>query len=513
MLAVANGHELLAAVTGTGCMSSAMTGCFLAAKPTTPLEAAAEALAAFGVAGEDAAARREGPGLVPRQRSTTRSPALDPATLDRTGDGSVVRLHALVDDLEHGARLAVEGGATVIQWRLKDAPDARGRRARAATRSLCARHGVPFVVNDDVEAALMLGADGVHLGRADEGAERARRQGLMLGLSAARLDEARAAAALARLHRRRARCGRRRRSRTRTRRSGSTGSREICAAVDPVVAIGGIDASTRPTASRAGAAGVAVIRAARDAAACGRRSMRLSDVGELGLLAELERRGLARAIEHDAAQVGGLVVTQDALVEGVHFRLDWISWRDLGWRAAAVNLSDLAASGRRAGGAGRHARAPGRDARRGRGRAVRGHRRDRRPGRRRRHDRARRSSSLSVTALGRSERVPGRGGARPATCSSSPARSARRARPSALGATSGRRSGSTRGGGSAATPTRCSTSRTGSPRRRALARAPAAACVVELERVPLAEGASWTTSASARTTSCSRRSPTRPASP
>jgi thiamine-monophosphate kinase len=73
--------------------------------------------------------------------------------------------------------------------------------------------------------------------------------------------------------------------------------------------------------------------------------MKLSDVGELGLLDELERRGLARAIEHDAAQINGLVVTQDALVEDVHFRLDWISWRDLGWRAAAVNLSDLAASG------------------------------------------------------------------------------------------------------------------------------------------------------------------------
>jgi thiamine-monophosphate kinase len=73
--------------------------------------------------------------------------------------------------------------------------------------------------------------------------------------------------------------------------------------------------------------------------------MKLSDVGELGLLAELERRGLAHAIEHDAAQIDGVVVTQDALVEHVHFRLDWISWRDLGWRAAAVNLSDLAASG------------------------------------------------------------------------------------------------------------------------------------------------------------------------
>jgi len=74
--------------------------------------------------------------------------------------------------------------------------------------------------------------------------------------------------------------------------------------------------------------------------------MLLSELGELGLLAELERRGLAERIEHDAAAfAGGVVVTQDALVEGVHFRLDWISWRDLGWRAAAVNLSDLAASG------------------------------------------------------------------------------------------------------------------------------------------------------------------------
>src|ERR1700704_3521455 len=74
--------------------------------------------------------------------------------------------------------------------------------------------------------------------------------------------------------------------------------------------------------------------------------MKLSELGELGLLAELERRGLARSIGDDAAQLGeGLIATQDALVERVHFRLDWISWRDLGWRAAAVNLSDLAASG------------------------------------------------------------------------------------------------------------------------------------------------------------------------
>ena len=62
VLAVSNGHELLATVTGTGCMSSAVTGCFLAAKPGAPLDAAAEALVAFGVAGEDAAREAKGPG-------------------------------------------------------------------------------------------------------------------------------------------------------------------------------------------------------------------------------------------------------------------------------------------------------------------------------------------------------------------------------------------------------------------------------------------------------------------
>ena len=62
VLAVANGHELLATVTGTGCMSSAITGCFLAVARDRPLEAAAEALAAFGVAAEDAAPAAKGPG-------------------------------------------------------------------------------------------------------------------------------------------------------------------------------------------------------------------------------------------------------------------------------------------------------------------------------------------------------------------------------------------------------------------------------------------------------------------
>jgi thiamine-phosphate pyrophosphorylase len=177
-----------------------------------------------------------------------------------------VKLHAIVEDLET-ARIAVEGGATVVQWRLKDVPRVDVVERGRATRSLCARHSVPFVVNDDVEAALMLGADGVHLGRADPGADTAREHGLLLGLSAATLSEAQEAdgacdylgvgpvwetpskpdadPAI-----------------------GLDGLRQVCAEVSvPVVAIGGIDASNAADCIRAGAAGVAVIRAARDAAA------------------------------------------------------------------------------------------------------------------------------------------------------------------------------------------------------------------------------------------------------
>jgi thiamine-phosphate pyrophosphorylase len=176
-----------------------------------------------------------------------------------------VKLHALVDDLDT-ARAAVEGGATVLQWRLKDLPTLEVVERGRATRSLSARYGVTFVVNDDVEAALMLGADGVHLGRGDAGAERAKEHGLLLGLSAASLAEAKAAAA---------RCdyiGAGPVWATPSKGDadppiGLDGLREICAAVSiPVVAIGGVDATSAGLCIEAGAAGVAVLRAARDAA-------------------------------------------------------------------------------------------------------------------------------------------------------------------------------------------------------------------------------------------------------
>jgi thiamine-phosphate pyrophosphorylase len=176
-----------------------------------------------------------------------------------------MKLHALVDDLDT-ARVAVEGGATVVQWRLKDVPTLDVVERGRSTRSLCARSGVTFVVNDDVEAALMLGADGVHLGQSDEGADRAKKHGLLLGLSASSVDEARAASLADYVG-----AGPIWETPSKTDADapiGIDGLRAICEAVDvPVVAIGGVDASNAAECIRAGAAGVAVIRAARDAAA------------------------------------------------------------------------------------------------------------------------------------------------------------------------------------------------------------------------------------------------------
>jgi thiamine-phosphate diphosphorylase len=167
-------------------------------------------------------------------------------------------VHAIVTGLE-AAIAAVDAGATVVQLRVKAPTDEVVRRG-AGLREL----GVTFVVNDDVQAALALGADGVHLGRRDEGAARAREHGLLLGRSVASEEEASAADADY--------LGAGPVWETPSKADadpaiGLEGLRRICCVVDvPVVAIGGVDASNAAACIEAGASGVAVIRAASDPA-------------------------------------------------------------------------------------------------------------------------------------------------------------------------------------------------------------------------------------------------------
>ena len=167
-----------------------------------------------------------------------------------------MKLHALVEDLDT-ARVAVEGGATVVQLRRKGAPTAELVEHGAAFNDL----GVTFVVNDDVEAAIALAADGVHLGRGDEGAERALAAGLMVGLSASTRREAAVAEFAGAGYIGAGPVWATPSKPDAASPIGLQGLEEICQSVSvPVIAIGGVDASNVRDCIAAGAAGVAVIR-------------------------------------------------------------------------------------------------------------------------------------------------------------------------------------------------------------------------------------------------------------
>lgn len=175
-----------------------------------------------------------------------------------------MRLHAIVSDLET-ARSAIEGGATVLQLRVKEAPTAVVVEVGAPYRELCREHDVAFVVNDDVDAAAGLAADGVHLGVSDAGAERALAAGLMLGRSAASVAEALDGERIGAAY-----IGAGPVWPTPSKLDadppiGLEGLAAICDAVSvPVVAIGGIDVTNVADCLRAGATGIAVVRGARD---------------------------------------------------------------------------------------------------------------------------------------------------------------------------------------------------------------------------------------------------------
>lgn len=100
-------------------------------------------------------------------------------------------LYALTPDEADTRRLvglvqaAVDGGASLVQYRNKTASPELRREQAAALSTICRRAGVPLIVNDDLAVALEIDADGVHLGRddGDIATARARLPGKLLGAS------------------------------------------------------------------------------------------------------------------------------------------------------------------------------------------------------------------------------------------------------------------------------------------------------------------------------------------
>ena len=172
----------------------------------------------------------------------------------------------LADDETLGDALeeAIGGGVTFVQVREKHLDHDSFVREARGLKELCWSHGVPFVVNDDVEVALAVDADGVHVGQSDMACAKAREllgPEKIVGVSAETVEEARLAEA-----------------------DGAdylgvgavfpTGSKDdaevvgverlkdICAAVSiPVVAIGGLTLENLGELAGTGIAGIAVISA------------------------------------------------------------------------------------------------------------------------------------------------------------------------------------------------------------------------------------------------------------
>lgn len=91
------------------------------------------------------------------------------------------------------ARAALDGGVRMIQLREKKAPLARVIEEGKTLRELCLEYGVPFLVNDRVDVALALDADGVHVGQDDLPGSEARKllgQDKIIGISAGTMAEA-----------------------------------------------------------------------------------------------------------------------------------------------------------------------------------------------------------------------------------------------------------------------------------------------------------------------------------
>ena len=162
------------------------------------------------------------------------------------------------------ARLALEGGASMVQWRDKRRDKGEQLPQAQAIRELCAQHDALFVVNDHVDLALVVNADGVHLGQRDLPLAAARSlvpAEFIVGVSTNNVEEARRAqaggasyVAVGSIFA----TG----SKEVTRQADPERLREVKAAIDrPVVAIGGIDASNVDLVLAAGADAVAVISA------------------------------------------------------------------------------------------------------------------------------------------------------------------------------------------------------------------------------------------------------------
>lgn len=159
---------------------------------------------------------------------------------------------------------ALEGGATFVQLREKELDEEHFLEEAREIKELCRKYNVPFVINDNVDIALAMDADGVHVGQSDMEAGDVRAKlgpDKIIGVSAQTVEQALLAQSRGADY-----LGVGAVFPTGSKADASEVShetlREICEAVDiPVIAIGGIGKGNVKELSGSGICGIAVISA------------------------------------------------------------------------------------------------------------------------------------------------------------------------------------------------------------------------------------------------------------
>lgn len=184
-----------------------------------------------------------------------------PAAGDES-EASSLQCGSETEALAMAVEQAILGGATMVQFREKELTGAQLEQDARAVQAICRKHGVPFIMNNDVALAQKLDADGVHVGQSDLPAAEARRllgPAKIIGVTARTVEEAQAAEAAGADY-----LGSGAVFGTSTKLDAKTMPletfRAITASVQiPVVAIGGISAANAGALKAHGAAGLAVV--------------------------------------------------------------------------------------------------------------------------------------------------------------------------------------------------------------------------------------------------------------
>lgn len=203
-----NESDLLSYITGTGCMITSLAASFLGGG-ASPLVSAVGGILAMSIAGEEAAIREneENNGIASYREDVMNNiykfnqySIRDLANIEVEKVEYKYPLYLVTDekackgkDFYESVEASIRGGAKIVQLREKNM-DTRDFFKRALKlKEICHKHGVDFAINDRLDIAIAVDADGVHLGQSDMPIQKAKEilgHKKIIGISAKNMEEA-----------------------------------------------------------------------------------------------------------------------------------------------------------------------------------------------------------------------------------------------------------------------------------------------------------------------------------